>query len=138
MARLRRAYFAQAGENAARYRVTFDRIIVHLWQARSTNRRTMLRSVSCLDDLIHAIACVDEVGLAWADLAERYERALIRRCRGHQDEIESTILVRRLFADLRRRNREACSMFAPSLRGYMGDKPLRIWLADRLNAARTR
>jgi len=138
VARLRLAFFAQAGEVANRYHVRFERVLEHLWQSRRTNRRLLLRSVGCVDDLVHAIACVDEVGLAWADLSERYERALIRRCRCSQDEIEATIFVRQLFADLRKRNREDCVAHHPSLRCYAGTRPLRSWLADRLSAARTR
>lgn len=138
IANLRCAYFSQAGDSAARYHISFDRILTHLWDARQVNRRLLLRSVACIDDLVHAVACVDDNGLAWADLAERYERALIRRCRNHQDEIGSMMLVRRMYADLRRRSRETCSLHTPTLRSYAGTKPLRNWLADRLSAARTR
>jgi hypothetical protein len=113
-------------------------VLEHLWETRRWNRRLLLRSVTNIDDLVHAIACIDEVGLAWSDLAERYERTLIRRCRGGQDEIEATVFVRRLFADVRRRNREPFVINLPSLRGYAGTRPLRTWLADRLIAARTR
>ncbi len=138
LAKLRCAYFAHAAESAARYGVTFERLLLHLWQARQVNRRLLMRSVVYIDDLVHAVACVDQVGLAWADLVERYERALIRRCRGTQDEIEATLFVRRLFADLKRRNEQPCSPALPSFRNYIGNRPLRNWLADRLNAARSR
>jgi hypothetical protein len=138
VARLRLAFFAQAGEFANRYHVRFERVLEHVWDARRWNRRLLLRAVTNMDDLVHAIACIDEVGLAWSDLAERYERTLIRRCRGGQDEIEATVFVRRLFADVRRRNREPFVINLPSLRGYAGTRPLRTWLADRLNAARMR
>lgn len=132
---LRRNFFAQAGESANRYHIGFERVLEHLWQARSFNRRLLLRSVTCVDDLVHAAACIDEIGLAWSDLSERYERALIRRCRGSQDEIQATIFVRRLFADLRRRTHSAATAYTPSLRCYGGMRPLRTWLADRLGAA---
>lgn len=135
--RLRCAYFAQAGELAARYRVRFERVLQHLWNARRINPRLLLRFVLHVDDLVHAIACVDNVGLAWADLSERYELTLIRRCRHGHDEIEATLLVRRLLADLRRRNQAQCSIHAPALCCYAGTRPLRNWLSDRLSAART-
>lgn len=137
--KLRAAFFAQAGESAFRYHIDFERVLAHLWKARSAHRRLFLQSVKYIDDVVHAIACIDDVGLAWADLGERYERALLRRCRGGQDEIEATIFVRRLFAQLRRRSRDdSFPALVPSLRSYGGNRPLRNWLADRLSAARAR
>lgn len=139
VSRLRTAFFAHAGELAHRYHITFERLIAHLWRARHAHRRLTLRSVTHVDDLVHAIACIDEVGMAWSDLGERYERALIRRCRGGQDEIEATILVRRLFSQLRcRTQNDSIAPLLPSLRGYAGTRPLRNWLADRLSATRAR
>jgi hypothetical protein len=135
---LRLAFFAQAGELAGRYHVRFERVIEHLWQARRCNRRLLLRGVTNVDDLVHAIACIDDVGLAWSDLAERYEPTLIRRCRTGQEDIEATVFVRRLLADLRRRSREPFVANLPSLCGYAGTRPLRSWLSDRLNAMRLR
>lgn len=138
LAALRFAYFSQAGEAASRYHIRFDRILKHLWQARNAGRVVLVRSIHCVDDLVHVVACVDGAGLAWSDLAERYERALIRRCRGYHDEIEATILVRRMLADMRRRCAEPSTIRSPTLRGYIGDRPLRNWIGDRLNAIRTR
>lgn len=139
LSRLRTSFFAQAGEVAHRYHITFDRLITHLWHARRTHRQLLLRSVTHVEDLVHAIACVDGVAMAWSDLGERYERALIRRCRGYHDEIEATIFVRRLFAKLRPRGHDdLLPPLLPSLRSYAGTRPLRNWLADRLNAARIR
>jgi hypothetical protein len=135
LSRLRCAYFSQAGESAGRYGVTFERMLVHLWRARQTNRHLVLRSISHVDDLVHAVACVDGTALAWIDLAERYERALVRRCDASQ-EVDAMILVRRLFAELLRRNCCTPSPSAPSLRCYAGDRPLKIWLAERLAAMR--
>ena|SRR5687767_10259928 len=136
VARLRQLFFAQAGESAVRYRIPFDRVLTHLWHARRSARVLLLRSVVCMDDLVHVVACVDDIGLAWSDLADRYERPLVRRCRCHHDEIEATVLERRLLADLRRD--QSCDFSAQSLGLYAGTRPLRNWLMDRLNAARAR
>lgn len=138
LAALRRAYFAQAAEAAARYHVSFDRIVQHLWELRRRQPHYRLRLTNAVDDLVHAIACVDEVGLAWADLASRFERPLIRRCRQAHDEISATILVRRMFVDLRKSNSSHGSLLLPSMRGYLGDRPLQQWLADRLSVIQTR
>jgi hypothetical protein len=136
---LRSAFFAHAGESAGRYGVRFERLLLHLWHGRQFNHRLLLRSVVYLDDLTHAIACLDDNGLAWADLADRYERSLIRRCRATLDEIGSTMIVRRLFADLRRVSVEHVQIaHETSLAEYLGTRPLSRWLNDRLMAARSR
>ena len=121
-------------ESAARYGVSFNDLMRHLWVARRTNTRLLARCVVYVDDLVHAIACARNVPLAWSDLADRYERALIRRCRPGHDEISATIVVRRLFADLRRRNLKPPDIKRPSLHCYAGTRALRAWLADRLQA----
>jgi hypothetical protein len=131
MTRLRSEYFASAADVAARYGVTFDRLIAHLWHARSFNAHFFLAGVTHLDDLVHAVACVDEVGLAWAELADRYERALVRRCRNGAAEIDATIAVRRMLADLRRHNTRWDAQRFPTLHGYAGVQPLRVWLGER-------
>ena len=135
---LRSAFFAQAGESAGRYGVRFERVLMHLWRRRQSNHRLLLRSVVYLDDLTHAVACLDGSGLAWADLADRYERSLIRRCRASLDEIGSTMIVRRLLADLRRVSILGVQLsHESSLAEYSGTRPLRRWLNDRLMAARS-
>jgi hypothetical protein len=138
IAALRRAYFAHASEAAARYHVSFDRIVQHLWEARRRNPHLRLRMATAIEDLVHAIACIDGVGLAWADLSARFERPLIRRCRESQDEISATILVRRMFVDLRKTSCGHGSLLLPSLRGYLGDRPLQHWLQDRISVIQTR
>jgi len=138
IAALRRAYFAHAAESAARYHVSFDRIVKHVWKARQRNPQYRLRMTNAMDDLVHTIACIDGVGLAWADLAARFERPLIRRCRESHDEISATILVRRMFVDLRKANCGHGSLLLPSLRGYLGDRPLQHWLQERLSVIQTR
>ena len=135
---LRRAYFAQAAECAVRYHVTFDRVIQHLWQARNKQPHYRLRNTVSMEDLVHAIACIDGAGLAWADLGARFERPLIRRCRESHDEISATILVRRMFLDLRKASCGHGSLLLPSLRAFVGDRPLQQWLQERLGVIQTR
>lgn len=131
LCRLREAYFAEARCSAARYGLSFDRLLVHLWEARRLRRRVRIGSIVYVDDLVHAVACVNEVALAWADLAQRYEAALIHACRRSLEEPDAVIVVRRLFGDLRSRNRDWGDRGLPSLRGYMATRPLKRWLTDR-------
>lgn len=135
---LRCAYFSQAGDSAARYGISFERIVQHLWDARHSNRRFTIGDVGHMDDLLHAVACVDDIPLAWVDLSERYERALVRKCRGSFDEVQSTVFVRRVLADLRRRSAVLShDERLPSLHTYLGTRPLRLWLADRMIGAKS-
>ncbi len=129
--RLREAYFAEARCSASRYGLSFERLLVHLWEARRLRRRVLIGSIVYVDDLVHAVACVDDVALAWTDLAERYEAAMIHACRRSLDEPDAVIFVRRLLGDLRRRNRGCGDRGLPSLRGYMAARPLKRWLTDR-------
>jgi hypothetical protein len=138
MTAMRRAYFAHAAESAARYHISFDRIVQHLWEARRRHPRYRLRATTAVDDLVHAVACIEGEGLAWADLAARFERPLIRRCRESQDEISATILVRRMLVDLRKSSCGHGSLLLPSLRAYVGDRPLQQWLQERLSVIQTR
>jgi hypothetical protein len=148
-ARLRSAYFAQAADSAARYGVNFDEVVQHLWHARRHHPRLLLRSVRYVDDLVHAIACHNDAGLAWADLFERYERGLIRRCRAASSEVDAVLIVRRLLADLRRSGESSLAAISQrlndrsiavpaSLHTYTGAKPLRLWLHERLEPILTR
>ena len=129
--RLREAYFADARRSVARYGVSFERVLVHLWEARRLRRRVLIGSIVYVDDLVHAVACVDEVALAWADLAQRYEGALIHACRRSLEAPDAVIFVRRLLGDLRSRDRGSADRGLPSLRGYMATRPLKRWLTDR-------
>src|SRR5688500_17092199 len=81
VSQLRRAYFASGAEHAGRYGVEFARVVAHVWHARRAGRRTPLRRIRYIDDLVQAIACIDDSPQAWTDLAQRYERTLVRRCR---------------------------------------------------------
>ena len=128
---LRRSYFANASETASRYAIDFDRVVAHLWRARGHYQRLVVRSVVHLDDLVHAIACIDQIDLAWSDLSERYERALRRCCLVRLSETDSLLLVRRLLRSMRYATRTH-DAFAPNLEHYTGIRPLRDWLAQHV------
>lgn len=126
-AELRQAYFSQAGAVAARYGVRFDRVMEHLRTARARYPHLAIPVLAHVDDLVHAVACVDGCDLAWRDLGDAHERGLIRACREWMDGTDAIVLVRRLFAELRHQ----VPGIQP-LRTYDGTCPLRKWLGDRV------
>jgi len=128
----RRAYFADAGEAAARYGIPFGQVHEHLIAARPNARRISYDRVHYVTDLVHAVACVQDVNVAWLDLSQMYEPWLVRVCRSRAVETDPIVLVRRLLRDLHRRNRAPSAADQPSLRNYVGTYPLRSWLADRV------
>jgi hypothetical protein len=132
---LRRAYFG-AGVASARYGVGFDRLVRHLDDLGAASRPSS-RVPRCVEDLLHAIACVDGSALAWMDLTERYERLLVRRSATQIGPTAAIVAVRRLFSELRRETGRGGTP-GLSLRSYRGDLPLRQWLADALVARLTR
>ncbi len=127
-ATLRRAYFAQAGETASRYGVSFDDVMSHLRATRANHTHTALPVVRHIEDLVHAVACVGTIDLAWWDLSEQYERALVRACRQWLEATEAIVFVRRLFCGLRR---DDDGEIQP-LRGFDGTRTMRRWLGDRI------
>ncbi len=124
---LRQAYFSQAGLIAARYGVRFERVLEHLRAARLRYPHMAIPVLAHMDDLVHAVACVDGCDLAWRDLGDAHERGLIRACREWMDGTDAIVLVRRLFAELRHQ----VPGIQP-LRTYDGACPLRKWLGDRV------
>ena len=131
-AELRVAYFAQAGEIALRYAVVFERVVRHIRQAEACHVHLRSLPIRYVDDVIHAVACVDGTDLAWRDLIEHHERPLVRTCRQRFDPTESLVLVRRLFATLRRDSSAPEPSHSPTLRSFDGSCSLRRWLRDRI------
>ncbi len=131
-AELRVAYFAQAGEIALRYAVVFERVVRHIRQAETCHAHLRSLPIRYVDDVIHAVACVDGTDLAWRDLIEHHERPLVRTCRQRFDPTESIVLVRRLFATLRRDGGAGKGFQTPTLRSFDGSCSLRRWLRDRI------
>ncbi len=131
-AELRVAYFAQAGEIALRYGVVFERIVRHIREAEAYHAHLRSLPIRYIDDVIHAVACVDGTDLAWRDLNEHHERPLVRTCRQRFDPTESIVLVRRLFATLRRDSSDGEASHSPTLRSFDGSSSLRRWLRDRI------
>ena len=132
LSRLRRAYFAYARESAERYGISFDHVLMHLWAMRHVERKFSLKTVRYLDDLVHAVACTHGIGSAWRDLADYYERPLVRHCRHWLDEPAATIFIRRLLTEMRQCTGGVEETAVPSLSRYGGTWPLRRWLGNRV------
>ncbi len=134
VSQLRRAYFAQAGEVAIRYGVTFERVLDHLRDACTHHRRLPMLEIRHLDDLVHVVACVDCFDLAWRDLAEHHEPALVRAGRQWLLPTDAIVWVRRFLAELHHGDLAGVR----SLRSFDGTSSLRKWLGDRLVGALNR
>lgn len=134
---LRRAYFAHAGDLAMRYGVTFDRVAQHVHRGWNREPALIANGIRYAQDLVHAVACVDNVGLAWSDVADHHERMLIRACRDRLDETDAILVVRRMFVELRRASTGEPEARGISLRGYLGTCSLRGWLCRCLADAMT-
>ena len=137
--KLRRAYFAHAGELAMRYGVTFDRVAQHVHRGWNREPALIVKGIRYAQDLVHTVACVDGVGLAWSDIVDHHERMLTRACRDRLDETDAILVVRRLFVELRRTSTGEPEARGTSLREYLGACSLRGWLcrclADAMNDA---
>ncbi len=122
-----------------RYGVTFDRVAQHVHCGWNREPALIVKGIRYAQDLVHAVACVDNVGLAWSDVADHHERMLIRACRDRLDETDAILVVRRLFVELRRTSTGDPKARGMSLRGYLGACSLRGWLcrclADAMNDA---
>jgi hypothetical protein len=134
MARLRQRFFASAADVASRHGVSFERLLLHLWQARAIGPRIPLHAVHHVDDLALAAACIDGQQRAWAELVEQHEGHLLRVCRRQLDESDAIVFARRAIADIRHASTAlppATELALLSLRSYRGTRPLRGWLIDR-------
>ena len=122
-----------------RYGITFDRVAQHVHRGWNREPALIAKGVRYVHYLVHAVACVDSVGLAWSDVADHHERLLIRACRDRLDETDAILVVRRLFVELRRTSTGEPEARGMSLREYLGTCSMRGWLclclADAMNDA---
>lgn len=139
--RIRREWFARAGGVAIRYGVLVDEAIGHLQAANLAETPGPARALSFLEDLVCAVACVRGHPGAWQDLWERHESILLRASRLRLDDVEAVLATRRFWRELHavttlpatdRAGLPGLESFPPSLVEYVGVRPLRVWLSDRL------
>jgi hypothetical protein len=139
--RIRREWFARAGSVAVRYGVLLDEAIDHLRRANLAETPGPARALSFLEDLVCSVACVRGHPGAWQDLWERHESILLRASRLRLGDVESVLATRRFWRELHavttlsESDREGLADrdgLPPSLAEYVGVRPLRVWLSDRL------
>lgn len=124
------AFFAEAGLAAMRYGVVFDHVVAHLWRARRHRPRPIeLAAIRHVEDLVVAVACAEGSSTAWVELIEHFEPILVRRAQPRIGETRSLLLVRRMLTDLR-----AARCADGGISTYIGERPLRAWLTDRVLA----
>lgn len=139
--RIRREWFARAGGVASRYGVLLDEAIGHLHAANLAETPGPARALSFLEDLVCAVACVRGHPGAWQDLWERHESILLRASRLRLADVEAVLATRRFWRELHavttlpaadRAGLPGLESLPPSLAEYVGVRPLRVWLSDRL------
>lgn len=148
--RIRREFFARASSNATRYGVTPDDVLAHLRGAHLPLTPGPARVLAFMDDIVLAVACVRNHPRAWHDAWGKHESSMIRACHARLDHASAVVFTRRFWVDMHfvSTNGEplpsevagdadelASPMLAPwPLRLYVGVRPLRVWLSDRLLA----
>lgn len=148
--RIRREFFARASQNASRYGVTLDDVVWHLRGAHLPLTPGPARVLAYIDDVVVAVACVRGHPRAWHDAWEKHESSLIRACTARLDHADAVVFTRRFWVDLflastaggdqatgaaATGDEAADELVAPwPLRTYVGVRPLRVWLSDRLLA----
>jgi hypothetical protein len=139
--RIRREWFARAGGVATRYGVLVDEALDHLRKANLAETPGPARALSFLEDLVGAVACVRGHPGAWQDLWERHESILLRASRLRLGDVDAVLATRRFWRELHAVTTLPASDRAglsdrdglpPSLAEYVGVRPLRVWLSDRL------
>lgn len=136
LTRLRRSFFALSAGGATRYSVTFENVIEHLWKTRRFHGRIPIKGVIFIEDLVHAVGCLNGSGAAWVDLIEHHERVLIRQCLSRIDESDAIVYVRRFFRELQQ-TQATVSADPLTLQGFIGDRPVRVWLGEQISDALT-
>jgi hypothetical protein len=144
--RIRREFFARASLPAARYGVTPEDVLHHLRSAHLPVTPGPARALAFMDDIVAAVACVRNHPRAWSDAWQKHESALIRACHARLDQASAVVFTRRFWIDLHevttlelpieRRTGDGlpCAARPLSLGQYVGVRPLRVWLSDRLLA----
>ena len=139
--RIRREWFARAAGVATRYGVLLDEALAHLDHANLAETPGPARALSFLEDLVCAVACVRGHPGAWQDLWERHESILLRASRLRLGDVDAVLATRRFWRELHAvttlpaSDREGLpdrDELPPSLAEYVGVRPLRVWLSDRL------
>ncbi len=150
-ARLREAYFAQAGEIALRYSVGVGDMLAHLELAGLARMPRPERALDHVRCAVHATALARGEQQAWTDLLNALAPGFDRACAARLDPRRGIVFARRFWIDVRistlgvdaarlpgprTADRPALvrprGVRPPDLRTFAATRPLRYWLAERL------
>ena len=142
---LRRTFFCEAADAAARYGLTVDDVLDHCAEAFDLELldTAVLRMAAAeriagnLEDVLLAIACIRRDPRAWQDLDEDLGPMLARMCELRVDEIESMLQASRFLRAVRHRTLELdpdaeSDDGTPRLQDFTGLQPLRSYLGGPL------
>jgi hypothetical protein len=142
---LRRTFFRETFEIAARYGVTIEDVLEHCAESFDLvmldtpilRMAAAERIAGNLEDLLLAIACIRRDQRAWHDLDEIMRPMLARMCELRVDEIESMLQASRFLRAVRQRTLELdpeCDGDdgTPRLQEFTGLQPLRSFLGGPL------
>jgi hypothetical protein len=142
---LRRTFFRETFDIAARYGVTMEDVLEHCAESFDLAMldTPILRMAAAeriagnLEDLLLAIACIRRDQRAWHDLDEIMRPMLARMCELRVDEIESMLQASRFLRAVRHRTLELdpeCEGDdgTPRLQEFTGLQPLRSFLGGPL------
>lgn len=136
--RIRRGFFADAAWCTSRYGVTVEDLLAHVAAARSRHRSHVLRQIQHVPDLAVAVACAVGAARAWSDASEWFEPVLVRGCRMRLDAIDAVVFARQFLAEVRANSLERRTGAGDggdrgvAMQDFVGNRPLRTWLVDRL------
>jgi len=134
---IRREFFCTATA-AANFRVSVDEVIGHLADSGLALAPRPQRSIANLADVMVAVACVRGDAAAWTHLLNAHSWCLDRACAEQLGGSQGFAYARRFWSDLRTATMQRtvattdASRPRTRLQAYMGVRPLRLWLADRL------
>ncbi len=142
---LRRAFFRDAAESAARYGVSVHDVFEHCATAFDLELldTPMLRLGAAeriagnLEDVLLVIACIRQAPHAWHDLEEEMRPMLARMCELRVDEIESMLQASRFLRAVRYQTlgldpEAEVDDGTPRLQDFTGLQPLRSYLGGPL------
>jgi hypothetical protein len=131
---LREAYFSAAGWVALRYETSVEEVIDHLRRNGLHRAHRPQSSIQYVEDTVLATAALKGNARAWYDLEQVFSQPLTRTCTLHLSDQEAIIHVRRFITELNQATLAKDDRSDRGLLDYDGQRPLRIWLVDRLLA----
>ena len=127
---LLRAFFRDASQLAARYRVSGDDVANHAHRLAlpQIERGGLIKPVACVADIAVATACCLGRANAWNELWIFAEPSMTRAAFSRLPETLALTWTRRYWTQLERISREGDG----GLNRYDGSRPIRLWIVEQL------